>query len=68
MFIESAAPLSIFGVSLVFTAAQSGPLTLAFAYVWSMFCVESSRSHFVSTPKRTYLTVSLGSFNLTPHK
>ena len=63
MLIESAAPLSILGICLVVTAAQGGPLTFAFGYVWSMFCVESKSS--ASTPKTSltelcllFLTVS----------
>jgi hypothetical protein len=44
MLIESAAPFSILGIGLVVTAALKVPLFVAFAYVWSMFCVESRSS------------------------
>ena len=66
--IESAAPLSILGIGLVITAAKNVPPTFAFAYVWTMFCVEFKSSHapFGSMPKTnltdlclTFLSVPL---------
>jgi hypothetical protein len=66
MLIESAAPLSILGIGLVVTAAQKSPLMWAFACVWSMFCVESSRTLAVRTPGS--LIVSPLSVSLFPHK
>jgi hypothetical protein len=41
MLIESAAPFSILGICLVFTAALKVELVPAFGNVWTMFCVES---------------------------
>ena len=40
MLIESAAPFTALGIGLVVTEAQGGPLSIAFSYVWGMFCVE----------------------------
>ena len=45
MLIESAAPISIVGTGLIIVAAQNGPLISSFAFVWSVFCVESESSH-----------------------
>jgi hypothetical protein len=67
MLIESAAPLSILGIGLVVTAAQKSPIMWAFGYVWSIFCVESSRAFIVSTPVVS-LTVPLFYVSLSPHK
>ena len=41
MLIESAVPFSILGVGLIITVALDVAPKLAFAYVWSTFCVES---------------------------
>jgi hypothetical protein len=54
MLIESAAPFSILGIGFIVTAARDEQFVFAFAFVWSMFCVESkfpSVLTFVSTPK-----------------
>jgi hypothetical protein len=44
MLIESALPFSILGIGLVITVALGVGPRFAFAYVWSIFCVESSSS------------------------
>jgi len=52
MLIESAAPISILGIGLIIIAARNEPIIFAFAYIWTMFCVESesfSCSHFEHT-------------------
>jgi hypothetical protein len=41
ILIESAAPFTILGIIVVVIGAQRKPLTWGFAYIWSMFCVES---------------------------
>jgi hypothetical protein len=41
MLIESAVPFSILGICLIVTVIQDVPPKFAFAYVWSVFCVES---------------------------
>ena len=66
ILIESAAPLSILGIGLVIAAAQKSPLMFAFAWVWSLFCVESSHTPIVDTSGR--LTVSSHPVSLSPHK
>ena len=66
MLIESAAPLSILGIGVVVTTAQKSPLMWAFAWVWTMFCVESSHTLVVRTPGS--LTVPPFSVSLFPHK
>ena len=40
MLIESAVPFSILGIGLIVTVALDVAPKLAFAYVWSTFCVE----------------------------
>ena len=44
MLIESAVPFSILGIGLVITVALDVGPKFAFAYVWSIFCVESESS------------------------
>jgi hypothetical protein len=44
MLIESAVPFSILGICLIITVVQDAPPKFAFAYVWSIFCVESELS------------------------
>lgn len=48
ILIESAAPLSILGIGFIITAAQDKPFVFAFAFVWSMFCVESESSSMLT--------------------
>jgi len=59
--VESAAPLSLLGIGLVVAAAKNVPPTFAFAYVWTMFCVESKSSHapFRSTTEKHLCLISL---------
>jgi len=63
MLIESAAPISILGTGLIIVAAQNGPLLSSFAFVWTVFCVESdsSHAHFVSTPNANLTELCLHS-------
>jgi hypothetical protein len=60
MLIESAAPISILGIGLIIIAARNGPIIFAFAYIWTMFCVESESSHalILSTPKANLAKLS----------
>ncbi|KAI0262321.1 hypothetical protein BC834DRAFT_393969 [Gloeopeniophorella convolvens] len=39
LLIESAAPFSLLGIGLVVTEAQGTDVSIAFSYVWGMFCV-----------------------------
>jgi hypothetical protein len=44
ILIESAVPFSILGVGLVITVAMNVAPSFAFAYIWSIFCVEFESS------------------------
>jgi hypothetical protein len=70
MLIESAAPFSILGIGLVVTAALKVPLFVAFAYVWSMFCVESrsSRAPLLRMSKADLTELCPPSHSLSLHK
>ena len=48
ILIESAAPLSILGIGFIITGAQDKPFVFAFAFVWSMFCVEFESSFMLT--------------------
>ena len=53
ILIESAAPFTIIGIGVVVTQARKSTVAFAFSYVWGAFCVESFRSPFPSTGRRT---------------
>jgi len=59
MLIESAVALSILGMGLVITVALDVGPKFAFAYVWSIFCVESGSSHAKSELLNTLLILSV---------
>jgi len=44
ILIESAVPFSILGIGLVITVAMNVGPSFAFAYIWSIFCVEFQSS------------------------
>jgi hypothetical protein len=44
ILIESAVPFSILGIGLVITVAMNVAPSFAFAYIWSIFCVEFESS------------------------
>ena len=41
MLVESAAPLSIFGIAFAVASIRKSPLAIPFGNVWTKFCVES---------------------------
>jgi len=52
VLIESAAPFTVIGISLVVVTAKSSPLTYAFSDIWSLFCSLS--------PQMIILRVAMG--------
>ena len=59
ILIESAVAFSILGIGLIITEALDVGPKVAFAYVWSIFCVESESSHAKSELLNTLLILSV---------